>query len=87
MPGEQACPVDGVVVTQVGVITEVHVAVTDLSQRTQTQRGDGRNTHDHQRETPGGEKFEIGKRKTEVKRPLKALSQQVPYSDTSTSCL
>lgn len=55
MPGEQACPVDGVVVTQFGVVAEVHVAVTDLSQGTQAQSGDGWNMHDHQRETPGRE--------------------------------
>ena len=60
MPGEQACPVDCVVVAQVGVITEVHVAVTDLSQGTQTQSGDGWNMHDHQREAPGrGEEIHV----------------------------
>ena len=49
---KQASPVDGMVIAELGVLTEVHTPVTDLPKRAQAQRGEGRNLHYHQRETP-----------------------------------
>lgn len=34
---EQVCPVYSVVVTEVGILADIHIAITDLSERAQTQ--------------------------------------------------
>lgn len=49
---EQLCPVYSVVVTEVGILADVHTAITDLSERAQTQWGKGGDVHHHQRKTP-----------------------------------
>ena len=49
---QQVGPVDGVVVAEVGVLTDEHAAVVDLTQRSQPQRGEGWDMHHPQGETP-----------------------------------
>lgn len=49
---EQLHPVDIMVVTEVGILTDVHTAVTDLPERAQTQRCKRGYVHHHQREMP-----------------------------------
>lgn len=53
---EELCPVDGVVVAEPGVLTDVDAAVADLAQGAQAQRGQGGDAHHHEGETPAGER-------------------------------
>lgn len=49
---EQLRPVHSVVVTKVGILTDVHAAVVDVPQRAQPEGGKSGDTHHHQRESP-----------------------------------
>lgn len=48
---EQLCPVYSVVVTEVGVLTDVHTAITDLPEGAQAQWGQSGDMHHHQRKS------------------------------------
>lgn len=54
---EQLPPVYSVLVTEVGILTDVHAAIADLPEGAQSQRGEAGDVHHHQRKTPFGQEF------------------------------
>lgn len=84
---EQLCPVYSVVVTEVGILTDVHAAITDLPQRAQAQWGESRDAHHHQRKTSSVTKGCRTEEETEKVNKTEVRQRTILSSKKNSKCV